>query len=51
MSKVAIICNSFCGNFGVDKIVRWQAKNLAQKGGQVTIFTFKQEMESPECKC
>lgn len=48
MSKVAILCNSFCGNFGVDRVVKWQAKNLAQKGEQVTVFTFKQEMQPPE---
>jgi 1,2-diacylglycerol 3-alpha-glucosyltransferase len=47
MSKIALFCNSFCGNAGVDRVVRWQAQELSSKNNEVTIFTFKKDMETP----
>lgn len=48
MQSVAIFSNSFCGNAGIDRVVRWQAEELTQKGNKVTIFTFKKDMELPK---
>lgn len=47
MLKVAILCNSFCRNSGVDRVVFWQAQKLIQEGKHVTIFTFKANMDPP----
>jgi len=48
MDKIAILCNTFCGNSGVDRVVFHQAEEFKQKNKKVTIFTFKCDLHPPE---
>jgi glycosyltransferase involved in cell wall biosynthesis len=47
MKKVAILCNTFCGNSGVDRVVFQQAERYAREGKCVTIFSFECDMSPP----
>mgnify|MGYP001338172556 CR=1 FL=1 len=48
-TRIAIMCNSFSGNAGIDRVVAWQAKNLSGlPGNSVTIFTLEQEILPPD---
>nr|WP_284444276.1 glycosyltransferase family 4 protein [Methanoculleus bourgensis] len=48
-TRIAILCNTFSGSVGVDRVVARQAKNLSNMpGNHVTIFTLKQEMSPPD---
>ena len=48
-TKIAIMCNSFSGSAGIDRVVAWQAKNLkSQSGNYVTIFTLEQDISPPD---
>jgi glycosyltransferase involved in cell wall biosynthesis len=46
--QVAILCNSFSGSNGVDRVVGWQAEKLSLEGNQVTIITLRHDMAPPQ---
>ena len=46
--KIAILCNSLCGHYGVDRVVAWQAREFNKTGNQVCIFSFEADMKPPE---
>lgn len=47
MERVAILCNTFCANSGVDRVAFQQAARLIEDGKSVTIITFKCDLSPP----
>lgn len=46
--KIAILCPTLFTFIGADRIVQLQAKEFAEGGNEVTIFTFKASIEPPQ---
>lgn len=46
--KVAILCPSFFTFSGIDRMAEEQAKSLAEKGDEITIFSLAADMTPPE---
>lgn len=47
MARIALLCPTFSGFSGIDRVVENQARTLVQKGDAVEIFCFEADMQPP----